>query len=999
MTAASPGGARLFGALGRWIVRHPWYPVAFWIALLLVTVPFLPLLGSVTTDSTESVPSAAPSAVASERLAELFPNTTGGSATTVLLYGPNLTDLHAQKVVENVTAAIAADRSLSDVASIDSVYTMYAAYLAGEAELAGGVLGPALAASPSLPTTVNGTAALLWGPPVAFLATWESLIGNPLRTPTQWNPPAYNATAANLSGPELTVLSEFYTAFNGTADCAAKSVPTGVDACADGAARSAENVTLLLPADPAIGTATLAAFGVEGYPATWAATQGVVAAILGAESGLSAAWILSVWTAFPDGVVGPAAAATFAATVVASTTLAHEPLPVPDGIYTQFVNAAGTASLVEVSFSVPDDYTNASGGTPVYTNLARIDTLVGSVVRASDPGDTIAVVETGSAPLDELTQEAVNSSLALVLPLTVGLLLVISMAYFRSPLTPLVTFAGLAVALVLGLGATVVIGTLIEHVDTSALTLEEVFVLGVGTDYSIFLVARYREELVHGARSDDAIVTSMSWAGQSVATSGSTAILVTVALAASGVALLSNWGLVLSVAILITMLLSLTLVPAALALIGPRIFWPTSGDRFRRRAAVVAGRIARRETYFYRAGHLTERRAGTVVGVVLLVSVPLVALALSVPISYDFYGQLPSGHTATTGLSELNAQFGPGFATPSYALVTFSSPLRTGNTTNGSEFATLDSLTRIAQNTSGIQAVGSPVGPGGASLDEWLLLGSLPPAVRTNLIALLSGYVGSDGRTVLVSLQMTSTGLSRSAVTALGSVESSWGAYTAAHPGVSGIVFGGAAPVIRDLADETDVATEFMLLAVAIGLVAVLVVVLRSWIIALMAVGTIGLSIGWAWALTYLLLDGLLGFPLFFYVRTILIVLVLGLGIDYNIFLLTRVREERLRGRSSGAAATEAVARTGGIITAAAIILASAFGALIVAQFTLIRAIGFAVAIAVLLDAMIVRTYLVPASLHLLGDRVWNLSGRRSPPTPAAVPAPGSPPPPPRPTP
>jgi len=169
-----------------------------------------------------------------------------------------------------------------------------------------------------------------------------------------------------------------------------------------------------------------------------------------------------------------------------------------------------------------------------------------------------------------------------------------------------------------------------------------------------------------------------------------------------------------------------------------------------------------------------------------------------------------------------------------------------------------------------------------------------------------------------------------------------------------------------------------MLVAVTIGLVLVLLVVLRSWILALMAVATIGLSITWAWALSDLVLQHLFGWPIFFYVRTILIMLVLGLGIDYNIFLLTRVREERLRGRSAEAATVEAVGRTGGIITAAALILACAFGALLVGEFTLIRAIGFAVAVAVLLDAMLVRTYLVPGTLQLLGERVWRLPGRRA---------------------
>ncbi|HTP53592.1 MAG TPA: MMPL family transporter [Thermoplasmata archaeon] len=981
------GGARAFASLGRWIVRHPWYPVAFWVALLVVTVPFLPLLGSVTTNSTDSTPSGAPSAIAAARLAQLFPNGSGGSAETVLLYGPDLTDLHAQRVVENVTAAIAADRSLSDVASVESIYTEFTSYLAGQVELASGVLAPALTGSPSLPDSVNATEAVLWAPPVTFLATWEALSANHSRSPAGWDLPAYNQTAANVTGPALASLREFYAEFNGSFACATLTPYANVEHCADLAVRAGArgNLATLLP-DPALGADVLAGMAVENASRGWNVTRAVGSVYLGNESGLPGTWIETVWIGFPSGVVSPAAAALYAEANVSAHTLAHESLPVPVGMYAQFVNRAGTASIVQVSFSVADDYTNGSGGDPVYADLPTIASLAASTVRASDPSDAIAVATTGPAPLDALSQEAVNSSLSLVLPLTVGLLLVISMLYFRSPLTPMVTFAGLAIALLLGLGATVLVGTLIEHVDSSALTLEEVFVLGVGTDYSIFLVARYREELVAGAASHDAIVTSMRWAGQSVATSGSTAILVTLALALSGVALLSQWGMVLSFAILITMLMSLTLVPAALALIGPRIFWPTTGARFERRAAVVSGRLERKSTYFYRAGRFSERRAGVVVGAIVLVSVPLVALALSVPISYDYYGQLPSGHPATEGLAELNSQFGPGFATPSYALVTFTTPLLVGNVTDASDFLTLANLTEIANGTPGIASVGSPVGPTGASIADWLDLASLPPALRTNLIGLLAGYVGTDGRTVLLSLETTSTGLSTTAVAAVDSVESSFSAYAAAHPGVTEIVYGGAAPVIRDLADETNLATEYMILAVTIGLIAVLVVVLRSWIIALMAVATIGLSIGWAWAITYLVLDRWIGFPLFFYVRTILFVLVLGLGIDYNIFLLTRVREERLKGRPSGTAAVEAVARTGGIITAAAIILASAFGALIVAEFTLIRAIGFAVAVAVILDAMVVRTYLVPASLQLLGDRVWSLSGRKHPPAAAAAP-------------
>ncbi len=987
-TEATPhAGARLFGRLARGIVRHPWYPIVFWVALLVLVVPFLPMLSSVTTNSTESVPSHSPSAVAGAELARLFPNQTGGAASTLLFVGPNLTDPNGQAVILRVTAALRADGSLTDVAAISNVYSAYSGYLAGQVRIAAGAVASAQSGPTPLLSAVNGSAALVWGPPSAFLQAWSTLASGKNGNLSAYNSPAYGATqrAFGNDTAALAVLAAFYqgyngssAGFNGTAACAAD--PAQVAACAQAVVRS--QVAPLLPHIAAVPSAlpilasALESLGIAN--ATNASAQRSAAAgIVAPQVGFPASWVDTVWTAFPTGSLSAAEAATWANGTVANATLATEPLPVPFAVRAAYVDSTGTASLIQVSFTVADSVTNASGGTPVYADLDQIDRVVPPVLAASDATHSIVYYQTGGAPLDQLTNSIVNSSLQLVLPLTIGLLVVIAMLYFRSPLTPLATFAGLGIALTLALGATILLGKLFGAVDTTSLTLEEVFVLGVGTDYSIFLVARYREELRNGRSSDEAIVESLSWAGQSVATSGSTAIIATLALTFSGVALLSQWGRVLSFAILITILLSLTLVPAFLKLIGPRIFWPDHGERFRRRAARTNARIRAERTYFYRVGRLTQRRPWAVLGILLLVSVPLVYVAVQVPLAYDFYGQLPSGHAASDGLAVYYDHFGNGSATPSYVLVTFESPVVVGNRTNATEFSEIAALTSIASNTSGIAAVESPVGPYGAPLAEWVNLSSLPTAPREDLLGTLQGFVGGDGRTVLLSLQPTATGLSAPAVAAVRQVQANFDHYQSGHPAVTNLAFGGGAPVIGDLADETATATELLLVAVTIGLLVVLIGVLRSWIIAVMAIATIGLSITWAWALTYLVFQELLGFPLFFYVRTILFLLILGLGIDYNIFLLTRIREEKVRGSTSSEAIVTAVGRTGGIITAAAIILASAFAALVVGEFTLIRAIGFSVAVAVILDAMIVRTFFVPAALQLLGDRAWSFLGRK----------------------
>lgn len=992
MAEASPQarGPRLFGALGRWIVRHPWYPIAFWIVLLIVAVPFLPLVSGVTSNSTTSLPSSAPSSMADRELAQLFPHETAGSSTYLLFTAANMTGPSAQTSILAVSAELEAEPALKYVAAISNVYSTYASYLGGEAQIASGVVQ---SAAPSLLPSVNLTAALLWGPPDLFLGVWQGLVNNGT-LPAAANPIAYHETNNTLAhqSAALEVLNAFYfgygasgAGFNGSADCA--SAPLTVVACTDRAVRA--NVGPLseslfpTPVARNVANVTLGTLGVANYT-SYPSVRSTAAILLTPTIGLPSTLVTTVWTEFPRGISSGSQASAWANVTVANSSYYAEALPIPYSISAQYVDASGTASLIVVSFTVGDDF-KAGGSSAVFDDIQEINRVVPPALTAADPSREISFAQTGSPALDLAQQTILNDSLGLVLPITVILLMVITALYFRAPITPLTAFVGLGIALILSLGSTVLIGTFITHVDTSALTLEEVFVLGVGTDYSIFLIARYREELVAGRASKDAVVTALTWAGQSVATSGSTAIIATLALAFSGVALLSQWGSVLSVAILITMMASLTLTPALLVLIGPKIFWPSTRARFRAHADRQNARIRGERTYFYRAGRLTQRRPRTIIGIILLLSIPLILVALAVPLSYDYYDQLPSSQSAVQGLQTLGNHYGPGFAFPSYALVTFSAPLLVGNQTNATEFVQIASLTTLAQSTGGIAAVQSPVGPWGASLSTWENYSSAPVATQQNMNVLLSSFVGTDGRTVLLNLQTSVSGLSAEAISSIQSVESSFASYQNGHADVTQLAFGGAAPTTNDLASQTSLATERMITAVSIGLIIVLFVVLRSWIIPIMAVATIGLSIIWSWAITYLVLGRLFGLALFFFVPTVLFILILGLGIDYNIFLLTRVREERLRGRSSSEAAVEGVARTGGIITAAAIILASAFATLMFGSFVLLIAIGFSVAVAVVLDAMVIRTYLVPAALHLLGDRVWVLH-RRTPDTAVAPP-------------
>ncbi|MCI4324204.1 MAG: MMPL family transporter, partial [Thermoplasmata archaeon] len=803
-------GERAFGRLGRFIVRHPWYPIIFWVVILLIALPFLSQLGNSTTNSTTSLPATAPSSIANAAIAKAFPNGTGGSSSIVVLVGANLTGTAGQASVMALDRSISSDPNLQDLAGVTTLYTAYTQYLVGQVSIGLSTLTGATRGPTSVLPEVNSTSTLIWGPPTTFVNDWLALIQSNSSIPAQnFSYEALeqaNATYHDNASLQL-VLSSFYYGyrdegggFNGTAHCATS--PSTVVSCADNVGR--DNLASLLPRTGTLASQRIVPglvlndLGIENAT-SWPAIQGLTLVLLGETSGVSTPWLTELWTEFPS--LGPSliAVGAWSEDVVDNGTVASYPLPVPPSLAAGFLSSDGQAELVLVDFTQPSGYIDSHGNMPIYSDVDEINRIGPSTVAQAAPGSGIAFYQTGGAALDENENTDLSQTLALVLPLTIIVLIGITMVYFRTPVAPALTFSGIAIALVLGLAGVVLIAHAITKVDVTSLELEDTFVLGVGTDYSIFLVARYREEITRGVDSKDAVVASVTWAGQSIATSGTAAAIATLALAFSGVALLSQWGIVLSLAVLVTVLISLTMVPAFLTLLGPRMFWPNTGERFRQQQQVANERFRAEGTYFHRAARLSQKRPKTIIAFVLLVSIPLIYIAVISPLSYNFYQQIPAGQPATNGLAELNSHFGPGYAFPIEVLVTFTSPLVVGNQTNASEFVALDNLTTTFNRTPGVDYVNSPTGVGGAPLNTWLDFEALPPATEASLGELLTPFVGAGGTSVLLTVVPNASGLSYTAVTLVNQLSGDIYNFQLDHPSASAVYFGGGAATTRDL--------------------------------------------------------------------------------------------------------------------------------------------------------------------------------------------------------
>ncbi|AMK13615.1 MMPL family transporter [methanogenic archaeon mixed culture ISO4-G1] len=184
----------------------------------------------------------------------------------------------------------------------------------------------------------------------------------------------------------------------------------------------------------------------------------------------------------------------------------------------------------------------------------------------------------------------------------------------------------------------------------------------------------------------------------------------------------------------------------------------------------------------------------------------------------------------------------------------------------------------------------------------------------------------------------------------------------------------GSAVVMYDVSEEVKKQFTFIEVLVVIMILILLFVVMRSYLIPVRSVLTILMSITWTLAMTRLIFVDLLGGELLWLVPILLLVICLGLGMDYDILLTTRIKENRMHlGMTNDEAIKHAVTHTGSVITICGLIMGGAFGTLMISSMPLLQEFGFALCFAILVDALIVRTYIVPAIMHLLGD--WNWKG------------------------
>ncbi len=614
--------------------------------------------------------------------------------------------------------------------------------------------------------------------------------------------------------------------------------------------------------------------------------------------------------------------------------------------------------------------------------IAKVEELVRDLRRREQTPPGIELAVTGSAVIGrDRTRAQLESARATEL-LTVLLVVGLLVAIYRAPLPALIPLATVYVAVQIALNLL----AMLAHAGIVALFRGiEIYITilcyGAGVDYCIFLMARYKEELDRGADPPGAVAGAVAGVGSALVASAATVV--------CGIAMMSfaqfgkfrEAGLAIPFSLVVVLAATLTFSPALLRLAGQWTFWPGETGSAAPAAAEGPGRYFSAgglQRMWDRVGHGLVRRPGTVWLVTVALMAPFAAVSgvLYNRLSYDLIRDLPEDVPSVAGTRLLQGHFPAGVIGPVSVLLVDPAADFGGEEGRDLVQRLTDRLHRQKDELglADVRTLTAPLGITKAA--ETSFAGSdLPAEARAEATrrAALERYTTALGERIRtgtrLDLVLADSPFARQSVVALDGIEQ---AIREALPEERRddvqLYFHGTTASVRDLArvvrqDRTRI--ELLVLA---AVLLILVVLLRGLVVPaylLVSVlfsyyATLGVSFVVFW-----LLDpaGFTGID--WKVAIFLFTILIAVGEDYNIFLLTRVHEEERRHGPVGGV-TEALARTGPIISSCGLIMAGTFGSLLAGSLSEMKQLGFALAFGVLLDTFVVRPILVPAFLVLL---------------------------------
>ncbi|MFJ5265005.1 MMPL family transporter [Streptomyces sp. NPDC088387] len=515
----------------------------------------------------------------------------------------------------------------------------------------------------------------------------------------------------------------------------------------------------------------------------------------------------------------------------------------------------------------------------------------------------------------------------------VGTALVVLVVAFGSVVAAGLPLAVAAVGIVAGTALVLLVGLIVD-IPTSAPIVAVMLGLGAGIDYALFVLSRFRTELAHGHAPVEAAGRATAAAGHAVVFAGGTVVVAILGLMFAGIPFVGAMGIAGALTVGVMVVAAVTLLPALLGLLGHRVD-ALPVPRLRHRGERRPDPDDENTLTYRWGGHVQRHRVLYAVGstaLLLLLTIPVFALRLGTPDD----GIQPTELSQRRAYDLVAEHYGPGWNAPLVITV------------DGADAAGLDRLHRALESDREAQTV-------------------MPPAPS------------EDGEAAVVTVIPRHAPQDEEVTQLVHRIRDDV-APEALGPSGGKALVGGATAVVIDMADVVGKRLPWVILAVVGAGMLLLYGMFRAPVVALKAAAMTLLSIGvsfgviiamfqWGWGLDLLGLDKTV--PIMSAVPMLLFAVLFGLSMDYEVFLLSAVREAYDRDRDAQRAVVRGIGSTARVITTAAIIMACVFLSFVSVPETLIQMIGIGLATAVIVDATVIRMVLVPALMSMLGDRAW----------------------------
>jgi putative drug exporter of the RND superfamily len=551
------------------------------------------------------------------------------------------------------------------------------------------------------------------------------------------------------------------------------------------------------------------------------------------------------------------------------------------------------------------------------------------IATAEDARGAGLQVELGGSGIQQATQQPGGGPSELIGFVAAAIVLALAFGSLWATLLPLI-------CAVLSLGCGLAVTGLLAHaidIATFSPTLATLIGLGVGIDYALFVVTRHRNAIKAGRDPEAACVRSLNTSGRAVLFAGATVIVALLGLFVLGVSFLNGVAIASAIVVLTTMTAAVTLIPALLGVIGMRAL-----SRKERRKLEERGPSDPKLEGFWPKWARFVQEHRVVLGVAaLIVMLALAVPALSLRLGSSDAGQDPESTTTRKAYDLLAQGFGAGFNG------TFQIVVRTPN--GKADLPKVQQLADALEKTDGLASVSPPV-------------------------------PSPNGKIALIEARPASAPQDEATSELIDTLRQD--VIPGASQGLE-VYVGGITAIFEDFAGVlTDKLPLFIAVIVLLGCL-LLMIAFRSVLIPLTAAAMNLLAAGAAFGVvTAVFQDGFLAGPLGVgtgpveaFLPVMMLAILFGLSMDYQVFLVSRMHEEWVNTHENSHSVRTGQAATGRVITAAATIMIFVFGSFLFAGQRVIAEFGIGLASAVFLDAFVLRTVLVPAVMHMLGDRNW----------------------------